>query len=186
MDQSFSLPLGEKELKASTPVPGVTPVDNYSKYFYLGKPYTLKPQYLQDQLSIDFKMDSISKIDWIQRIDFKVRFTNKYPVKSRFQIYLLNSFQQVTDSVFTTEAICEAGVLDRFTKEVKDSTVSIPNDVIFEGERLTRLKQTKFLQYKFYLDQASFGSDKVYLNAESKIKVNVAMRLFLKYKLEDL
>lgn len=186
MDQAFSLPLGEKELQASTPTPGVTKVDNSSSYFFLGKPYTIKPQYLQDELTIDFKMDSISKIDWIQRLDLKVRFTNMYPVGSRLQIYLLNSSKQVTDSVFTSEVVCEAGVLDRFTKEVKDSTVSIPNDVVFEGDRLTRLKQTKFLAYKFTLESARSDTANMYFNRNSKIKVNVAMRLFLKYKLEDL
>lgn len=187
MDQAFSLPLGDKELaieappwNTSTEVPGL-----YGTFYYNGRPYPVNVKTFHAQRRIDFNMDSISKVEWIQRLDLKIKVTNSYPVNSYFQIYLVNEADLTTDSVFTEGyQKCEAGEVDNLDDPV-DSTIRV-FEASFTGDRLERLKQTKYLSYHMWIETEREDKETLRFSSRCNINLNLAMRLFLRYKLQEI
>jgi hypothetical protein len=181
MKQTFSIPLGEKSLKIDAPVI----IDNSSSFFYNGRPYLIVGKNFKKSETIDFEMDSISKDDIIKGIDFKVRFENSYPANAFIQIYHLNNLKQVTDSFFT-EGLRKIPAGEVNVMSEPDIISTTVMDAEFHGERLEHLRNAEYLNYVFYLEtQREDGAPLKFTN-NSDIKINLAMRLYLQYNLNEL
>lgn len=181
MTQTFSIPLGEKELKIDAP----TIIDNSSNFYYNGKPYRIVDANFQKTEMIDFEMDSITKNDIIQGADFRIKFENSYPVNASLQIYLLDDIQLVTDSFFLAGMQkLPAGEVNSLSEpEIITTTIL---DTEFHGERLNRLKSAKYLKYMFYLESSRDDGAILKFTNKSSISVTLAMRLYLKYNLSEI
>lgn len=181
MKQTFSIPLGEKSLKIDAP----TIIDNSSTFFYNGKPYRIIGTNFRKDDDLDFEMDSITENDIIQGVDFKIRLQNSYPANAFLQVYLLNAAKQVTDSFFVKglEKIPAGEVNALSEPDIITTTVL---DAQFHGERLTRLLSTKFLHYVFYLETKRQDGAPLKFTSKSDMKINLAMRLYLQYNLNEL
>lgn len=181
MNQIFSIPLGEKALKIDAP----TIIDNNSKFFYNGKPYRIVGTNFRKEETLDFEMDSISKNDIIQGVDFKIRLQNSYPANAFLQVYLLNTAKQVIDSFFVDGLQkVSAGEVDILAEPDLISTTIL--DASFHDERLTNLMNAKFLNYVFYLETKREDGAPLKFTSKSDIKINLAMRLYLQYNLNEL
>jgi hypothetical protein len=187
MDQVFSLPLGEKELsieepplQASTNRPGP-----FGTFYYNGRPFPVVNFFFHKESGLDFAMDSIKRLNWIQQLDFKIRVKNTFPSVAYFQVYLLDAGHHITDSVFVsgkqTALAGEVNSLD----EVKDTAVSV-FEKTFDGERLNRLKHAKFLSYHMFLATKQEDGKELRFTNQSNVRINLAMRLYLKYNINEL
>lgn len=181
MKQTFSIPLGEKSLKIDAP----TIIDNNSKFFYNGKPYRVVGANFRKEEVFDFEMDSISKNDIIEGVDFKIRLQNSYPANAFLQIYLLNSASLVIDSFFTggLKKISAGEVNVLAEPEIVSTTLL---DADFHETRYANLQDAKFLKYVFYLEAKREDGAPLRFTNKSDIKVNLAMRLYLQYNLNEL
>lgn len=187
MNQIFSLPLGERELTieeppldAATSRPGP-----YGTFYYNGRPYPLISQYFHKESRLNFALDSVNKINWIYQLDFKIRVKNTFPSNAYFQVYIMDAANHVTDSVFISgKQKAMAGEVNSLD-EVKDTAVSV-FETTFSGDRLIRLKQAGFLSYHMYLEAKREDARELRFTNQSNIKVNIAMRLYLKYNINEL
>jgi hypothetical protein len=181
MKQTFSIPLGEKPLQIDAP----TIIDNNSKFFYNGKPYKVVATNFRKEELLEFEMDSISKNDIIQGADFKIRLQNSYPANAFLQVYLLNTAKQVIDSFFVDGLQkISAGEVDILAEPDVISTTVL--DASFHGDRLTHLKDAKHLNYVFYLEPRREDGAPLKFTSKSDMKINLAMRLYLQYNLNEL
>ena len=181
MKQTFSIPLGEKPLKIDAP----TIIDNSSKFFYNGKPYRIVTTNFRKEEMLNFEMDSITKNDIIQGVDFKIRIKNSYPANAFLQVYLLNSTKQVIDSFFIDGLQkISAGEVDILAEPDLISTTIL--DAGFHDARLANLRSTKYLNYVFYLETRREDGAPLKFTSKSDIKINLAMRLYLQYNLNEL
>jgi hypothetical protein len=130
-------------------------------------------------------MDSVSKIDWVQKVDFKVKIENSYPVNSYLQVYLLDANLQMTDSVFAGGLMKTGAGEVNILAEPSVTEVAI-FESSFEGERLVHLKTTKYLMYKISMETWREDQATLRLTNLSEVKVNLAMRLFLRYNINEL
>lgn len=181
MNQAFSVPLGEKIIAIDPP----TVINLNGNYFYNGRPYRTNSPYFYKVKSIDFNLDSVSNIDWIQRVDFKVRIENSYPVNSYLQVYLLDANLQLADSVFAGGLMKTGAGEVNILAEPSESKVMV-FESSFEGERLAHLKTTKYLMYKISLETRREDLATLRFTNLSDVKVNLAMRLFLRYNINEL
>ena len=185
INQAFSLPLGERIMNIEPPsgissTPGI-----HGTFYYMGRPYQINTLYFQKEEQVDFNIDNPNHIKWLQRVDFILKLENGFPVNSYFQIYLLNAARQITDSVFVEgKQLMEAGKINSLY-EVQETSITLAESN-FEGDRLSRLKAATFLSYKMYLETSREDGAPLYFTNKSDIKVNMAMRLFLKYNLNEI
>jgi hypothetical protein len=181
MRQTLSIPMGERSLKIDAP----TIIDNNSTFFYNGKPYRITGTNFRKDDNINFDMDSVVKNDVIQGVDFKIRFQNSYPANAFLQIYLLNATKQVTDSFFLKgmEKI-PAGEVNALSEP--DIIATTVLDAQFHDERLTRLINARSLHYVFYLETKRGDGAPLKFTNKSDVKINLAMRLYLQYNLNEL
>lgn len=181
MKQSFSIPLGEKPLKIDAP----TIIDNNSKFFYNGKPYRIVTTNFRKEEMLNFEMDSITKNDIIRGVDFKIRIKNSYPANAFLQVYLLNSTKQVIDSFFVDGLQkISAGEVDILAEPDLISTTIL--DASFHDEKLTNLRNTKYLNYVFYLETKRQDGAPLKFTSKSDMKINLAIRLYLQYNINEL
>jgi hypothetical protein len=181
MNQAFSLPLGEKSITIDPPAA----INLNGNFYYNGRPYRVNSPYFYKVKSIDFNMDSVSKIDWVQKVDFKVKIENSYPVNSYLQVYLLDANLQMTDSVFAGGLMKTGAGEVNILAEPSVTEVAI-FESSFEGERLVHLKTTKYLMYKISMETWREDQATLRLTNLSEVKVNLAMRLFLRYNINEL
>ncbi len=195
LEQAFSLPLGEKEFQVNADYFIITNDLNPTRFYYNGKPYLKPGNYFSYLDEIDFNLDSINKANFIQRIDLKIRIINNYPAINYYQLYLLDANRTIIDSVFLKNQndnindilglYCGAGEVDN-QDDPDVATTTLPEVIIFERERLERLKQTKILSFKMNMLTTREDGTVLRFSSLGNIKINVAMRLFLKYKLNEI
>lgn len=189
INQTFALPLGAKELFLDPPNIGTTTLTpgTYGTYFYNGRPYKANKLVFTTQRIVDFSIDSTKKLNWIKKIDLKIKAENAYPTVSFFQVYLQNDADMITDSVFTQgPQILEPGKTD-LNNDISEPFVTvITPDPSFEGLRLEHLKAAKTLLYKSYIKTKNEDNSTAYFSIDNKLSLNLALRLHLEYSSSEL
>lgn len=186
INQAFSLPIGEKELDITqsdwtfaTMKPGP-----YGTFYFNGIPYPINTPLFVKNKAIDFNLDKDSRSSYVTRMDLIIRIENGFPSNAHMQIYLLDDSQQITDSVFLEEnQMIPAGEINSLSEVVKAEQKVY--EASFEGDRLARLKNTKSFSYRAAIETRSPYQDTLRFSYLSKIKVNMAVRLFVNYNLNE-
>lgn len=183
MKQTFSIPMGEKSLKIDAPT--IYDTDTLNYFYYNGRRFEIIGTIFKKEEMLEFEMDSMNKNDVIKGTDFKIRFQNSFPVNANLQIYILNIAKQITDSFFVTGLQkIPAGELN--SKNEPDIITTTLLNADFHGERFDRLKNAKFLKYIFYLETKREDNATLRIHMDCDMKINLAMRLYLQYNLNEL
>lgn len=188
MNQIFSVPLGQKEVSLAQPDPRLSSSipGSFGIFYFNDLPYSSGAYFFRHETGFDFNLEtSKNKISWISRVDLKIRFENGFPTTSYLQIYQMDQNFIILDSTFT-EGMQPVGE----SKIDAQGQVETPNYIIlevpYENDRLERLKQTRYIVYQLYVRTQREDLVPPRLSGKNKLKVNLAMRLYLNYKLNQL
>jgi hypothetical protein len=184
MHQSFSVPLGLKEVVFDKPsisdtssIPGM-----YGSYYYDNRIYPNNVTYFTKTYDIPFTLrDRKEREEWIKRIVFHLLIENNFPTTVYSQVYIYNANGMISDSVFVNGQVLVEAAKVSSLGEVEQSSAKI-FDVPFEGSRLEMLKQTTLLVYKGVI-QSENG---LKLSEKNDVKINIALQAELEYSLNEL
>lgn len=184
--QELSLPMGPRSIKLkdfllrdTSNVPGTFGSFYYNGYKY---PLSIATFFARDYVNFNLSSSS-SKVEWIKRLILRIAIENSFPTSAKVQFYL-NQNSVVTDSVFLN------GPVNIYAASVKpdgtliDKSVQV-YDIPFEGDRLTRLKQSELLISSAWIDMQNPQVYPIRLSAQTYIQLNLAAQMLLEYNIND-
>lgn len=186
MKQSFSIPLGTKELHMDAPsvydtssVPGA-----YGKFYYNGLPYAANsPNFPPLYDTVNLNLTNKTQVNWITRITFSIVSENSFPSQDSLQVNLLDANGVFLDEAFGNKAVFIDSPPTDANGNVISPTTNI-TEVVYEGARLDLLKQTKIMQYKVLV---SANPQKILrLSDANNFKVTIGARIELLYNIKDI
>lgn len=141
----------------------------------------------------DFVMEDVQNAemdlpedDLLESVLFRFTAINGYPVEMTSQIYLVDSFNQVFDSIFSSKdyRVLEAapvGADGKVTQPVSKTT-----DIVFDKLRADRLRRLKSLKMRAEVATSNSGgiypSVKIYGNYVLTMKIGVKAKISVKIK----
>jgi len=186
VQQSFSIPLGAKELKLDAP-----PVSDTSsirgengRFYYNNLPYTCDfhvfPALYSD---VNFNLSSSKKIDLIKSIEFLVLCENKFPLEAGLDVYLLDSNGNTLEHFKNTTIFIDAGHTNSSGEIVPSHNV-----INVKYTDMNMLKQCTQLRYKLliFTDLTSNINNTYWLTDNDNFKVTISARAQLDYKINEL
>jgi hypothetical protein len=176
LKQSFSVPLGLKEMAIEAPSVNDTSSikGTYGRYYYNGFPYAsqvpiFQPMY--EEVSLDLSANA--KLEWIKRLTFNIVIENDYPSIGILEVYLVDENGVVLDQIFGKQGLVVSEAKVDSKGNLTSSSQKI-EPVVYEGARLELLKKTKSLIYQASIQSIFFSP--VHLFDSNKFKVNIGAK----------
>jgi hypothetical protein len=125
--------------------------------------------------TMEFEMDD-QGIDtsMVRQVNMTISTVNELPIKLDLQVYLLDEFYQVLDSVFEDEQVfLAASEVDQQGKLIQAGEEA--NTAMFPAEKLSKLGEIRFLQVHARMNTSELGSKDVKLYSDYSLDFKLSM-----------
>jgi len=102
---------------------------------------------IEDTLDLDLS-GILGDLDFVQNAKLTLHTTNEWPLELNVQVFFLDTFGVVLDTMFGIKPLLEAAPVDSNGELVRDLLVEVTNEVDLTGEELAILADTKFMWIK--------------------------------------
>ena len=125
--------------------------------------------------TMEFEMDD-QGIDtsMVRQVNLTMSTVNELPIKLDLQVYMLDEFYQVLDSVFgDKQVILAASEVDQEGKLIQAGEES--NTAIFPAEKLGKLEEIRYLQVQARMNTSELGSKDVKLYSDYSLDFKLSL-----------
>lgn len=119
-------------------------------------------------------------IDDILDSKIKVRTTNETPLEAQLQVYFVDSYGVVLDSLFTNRSILKGAPVDG--SAVTQGSAEVITEVLVSKAKVDRINQAERLLIRATLFTTNAGAVPVKFSASDKLKVNIGVNTRYEYK----
>jgi hypothetical protein len=168
--QSFSIPIGEKEVRIipQLPISDTSSTSPIGTYYYNNLPYPITSREFTISEALNFDLTNKPNNSWVKKITFNILTVNSYLTHTNLQIYL-------TDS--------NGRILDTFGQISTNGASTYTDTIVYEGARLELLKQAKIL---VYIAKMSATSTLIRVTDENKFNLSIGAKAELEYYAKEL